>query len=195
MKVKVKIKRMVIAAVCLALCYVLPFLTGQIQGIGKMLCPMHLPVFICGFACGRWWGLAVGLVAPLLRSVTLGMPPMFPDAVSMAAELAVYGFVSAVIYDALPKKLPHTYISLASAMLCGRAAWGAMRYVIAGISKTKFTFPMFLAGAFTRAFPGIIVQLLLVPAVIELLRRTGNISRERNPERVATENPLQAIDK
>ena len=186
MKVKVKIKRMVIAAVCLALCYVLPFLTGQIQGIGRMLCPMHLPVFICGFVCGRWWGLAVGLVAPLLRSVTLGMPPMFPDAVSMAVELAVYGFVSAVIYDALPKKLPYTYISLVSAMLCGRAAWGAMRYVIAGISKTKFTFPMFLAGAFTRAFPGI---------MIELLRRTGNISRERNPERVATENPLQAIDK
>ena len=102
---------MVIAAVCLALCYVLPFLTGQIQGIGKMLCPMHLPVFICGFVCGRWWGLAVGLVAPLLRSVTLGMPPMFPDAVSMAVELAVYGFVSAVIYDALPKKLPYIYIA------------------------------------------------------------------------------------
>lgn len=190
-----RIKRMVAAAICLALCYTLPFLTGQIQGIGRMLCPMHLPVFICGFVCGRWWGFAVGFVAPLLRSVTLGMPPMFPDAVSMAVELAVYGFAAALIYDLLPKKLPYTYVSLISAMLCGRVAWGAMRYVIAGISKTKFTFPMFLAGAFTRAFPGIIVQLLLVPAVIELLRRTGNISRERNPERVATENPLQAIDK
>lgn len=121
--------------------------------------------------------------------------PMFPDAVSMAVELAVYGFAAALVYDLLPKKLPYTYVSLISAMLCGRVAWGAMRYVIAGISKTKFTFPMFLAGAFTRAFPGIIVQLLLVPAVIELLRRTGNISRERNPERVAAENPLQAIDK
>lgn len=169
---------MVMAAVCLALCYVLPFLTGQIQGIGKMLCPMHLPVFICGFACGRWWGLAVGLVAPLLRSVTLGMPPMFPDAVSMAAELAVYGFMAAVMYDVLPKKLPYTYISLVSAMLCGRTVWGAMRYIVSGISGTEFTFQMFLAGAFTRAVPGIIVQLLLVPATVEVLRRTGNICRE-----------------
>ena len=77
----------------LALAYVMPFLTGQIPQVGSMLCPMHIPVLLCGFFCGAPWGLAVGFVAPLLRSFTLGMPPMFPTAFCMAFELAAYGFV------------------------------------------------------------------------------------------------------
>ncbi|MBE6629112.1 MAG: ECF transporter S component, partial [Ruminococcaceae bacterium] len=75
-----KTLKMVLAALFLAMAYVLPFLTGQIPEIGAMLCPMHIPVLLCGFLCGWPWGLAVGFVAPLLRSLTLGMPPLFPTA-------------------------------------------------------------------------------------------------------------------
>ena len=35
--------------------------------------------------------MAVGFVLPLLRSATLGMPPMFPTGIAMAFELAAYG--------------------------------------------------------------------------------------------------------
>ncbi len=34
-----------------------------------MLCPMHLPALLCGFMCGWPWGLAVGFISPLLRSM------------------------------------------------------------------------------------------------------------------------------
>ena len=81
------LRHMVYAAVCLALCMVLPFLTGQIPQIGSMLCPMHIPALLCGFMCGWPWGLAVGFISPLLRSVLFGMPDMFPTAVAMAFEL------------------------------------------------------------------------------------------------------------
>ena len=90
--------------IMLALALVLPFLTGQIPEIGSMLCPMHLPALLCGFMCGWPWGLAVGLISPLLRSVIFGMPPMFPTAVSMAFEMAAYGAVSGLLYRLLPKK-------------------------------------------------------------------------------------------
>ena len=76
-----QIRKLTYAALFLALAMVLPFLTGQIPQIGKSLCPMHIPALLCGFLCGWPWGLAVGLIAPLLRSVTFGMPAMFPDAV------------------------------------------------------------------------------------------------------------------
>ncbi len=97
-------KKLVLAALFLALAYLLPFLTGRIPEIGSMLLPMHLPVLICGFVCGWPYGLAVGFVAPLLRSFTLGMPPFFPTAVAMAFELAAYGAITGICYKKLPKE-------------------------------------------------------------------------------------------
>lgn len=77
MKSQNNLLKMVLAALFLALAYVMPFLTGQIPEIGSMLCPLHIPVLLCGFICGWPWGLAVGFIAPLFRSLTLGMPPFF----------------------------------------------------------------------------------------------------------------------
>ena len=48
---------------------VLPMITGNIQYIGSMLLPMHIPVFLCGLICGWQYGLAVGTILPLLRSI------------------------------------------------------------------------------------------------------------------------------
>ena len=76
--------KMILAAFFLALAYVMPFVTGQIPEIGAMLCPLHIPVILCGFICSWPWGLAVGFIAPLLRSFMVGMPPLFPTAVCMA---------------------------------------------------------------------------------------------------------------
>ena len=168
---KKSVARLVVAAMCLALCLVLPFLTGQIREIGSMICPMHLPVLLCGFLCGWPWGLAVGAVAPLLRSALFGMPPLFPIAVSMAAELAVYGLVTGLLSARLPKKLGWTYVSLIAAMLLGRVAWGLVRLLLAGLSGGAFTWAMFLSGALTTAIPGIIVQLILVPVIVTAVQK------------------------
>ena len=121
----VHIKKMILSALFLAMALVLPFLTGQIPEVGSMLCPMHIPALLCGFFCGWPWGLMVGIVAPLLRSVTFGMPPMFPVAICMAFELATYGAVSGALYQKLPKKKSNIYVALLVAMVLGRIVWGA----------------------------------------------------------------------
>lgn len=171
MKEKNKTQIMVLAAMFLAIAFVMPFLTGQIPQIGAMLCPMHLPVILCGFLCGAPWGFIVGLVAPILRSVVLGMPPMFPTAVCMAAELAVYGLVSGALYQRLSKKKSNIYISLILAMLSGRIVWGIFMLMCVGITGGEFGFAVFLAGAVTNAIPGIILQILLIPVLVMALDR------------------------
>ena len=168
-----QIRRMVFAALCLALALVLPFLTGQIPQIGSALCPMHIPVLLCGFLCGWPWGLAVGFIAPLLRSVVFGMPPMIPTALAMAFELATYGAVVGFLYRKFPKQLPWIYVSLLIAMIAGRAVWGVARLILAGIQGNGFTFAMFISGAITTAIPGIIVQLILIPVIVNALKETG----------------------
>lgn len=171
MKSHNRIVRMVLAALFLALSYVMPFLTGQIPEIGSMLCPMHIPVLLCGFVCGWPWGLAVGLIAPLFRSLILGMPPLFPTAVCMAFELAVYGAAAGWMHAKLPDKKPYIYCSLLIAMLAGRLVWGAAMFVCLGLGGGSFTAAAFLAGALTNAIPGIIVQIVLVPVLVMVADR------------------------
>ena len=169
MKSHKKVLKMVLAALFLALAYVMPFVTGQIPEVGAMLCPMHIPVLLCGFICGWPWGLAVGFIAPLFRSLTLGMPPLFPGAVCMAFELAAYGAVAGAMHRILPRKKSSIYVSLLTAMVIGRLVWGAMMFVCLGLTGGSFGLSAFLAGAVTNALPGIIVQIVLVPILVMAL--------------------------
>ncbi|MBO5040901.1 MAG: ECF transporter S component [Clostridia bacterium] len=171
MKKRNNLLKMIFAALFLALAYVMPFLTGQIPKLGSMLCPMHVPILLCGFICGWQWGLVIGLIAPLMRSLTLGMPPLFPVAVCMAAELAAYGAFSGLMHRALPKKKPYIYCSLLLAMVVGRLIWGAAMFACIGMNGGSFTLSAFLSGAVINAVPGIIVQIVLVPILVMLLER------------------------
>lgn len=174
-----RIRKMTFAALYLALALVLPFLTGQIPEIGSMLCPMHIPALLCGFVCGWPWGLAVGFIAPLLRSVLFGMPTMFPGAVSMAFEMAVYGAVSGIMYTWLPRFRGRLYVVLVSAMVCGRIVWGLVRYFLAGLVQSSFSMEMFIAGAVTTSLPGIILQLVIIPPLVAVMIRAGLSLNER----------------
>ena len=160
---------MTLSALFLALAYVLPFFTGQIPEIGAKLCPMHIPVLLCGFICGPLWGGAVGVIAPLFRSLTLGMPPLFPTAFCMAFELMAYGITAGLMHKLLPKKKPFVYCSLIISMIVGRLIWGAVMFISVGASGGSFTFSAFLTGAVINAIPGIIVQIILIPLLVIIL--------------------------
>ncbi|MCQ2401863.1 MAG: ECF transporter S component [Lachnospiraceae bacterium] len=171
MSSKKSINRMVLSAMLLALALVLPFITGQMQQTGNMLCPMHIPVLICGFFCGPWYGMAVGFIAPLLRFLLFGMPPVIPIGIAMSFELATYGFVSGFLYKLLPKKKPYVYVSLISAMLLGRIVWGVVRVILYGLGKSEFGWKAFVSGAFLNAVPGIILQIVLIPILVMALKK------------------------
>ena len=165
--------KMVLSALFLAMAQVLPLLTGQVPQIGSMLCPMHFPVILCGFLCGPSWGAAVGACAPILRHFTFGMPPLYPTGLSMAAELLVYGAVSGWCW----KKLRSSggtnkaiYVSLITAMIAGRLVWGAVRFAMMGLSGTAFSLQAFVSGAVLTAWPGILLQLLIIPMIVRALK-------------------------
>ena len=166
------IKKLATAGVCLALCLVLPFITGQIQAIGNMLLPMHLPVLLCGFTAGPLYGLAVGFIAPILRNLLFGMPPLMPTGLAMAFELASYGVLCGIFYQKLPRKTINIYVSLIGAMIGGRIIWGIVAFSLNTILGNAFTLPMFFASAFANAVPGIIIQLILIPPVVLALKKS-----------------------
>ncbi len=172
MKKRIHIKTLTLSGMFLALALLLPFLTGQIPQIGSMLCPMHFPILLCGYFCGGAMGLIIGFLAPLLRSALFGMPPMFPVAVCMAAELAVYGITAGFLYRIFPKGKGTVYLSLIAAMILGRIFWGvAMLFCI---GAENFGIAAFLAGAVTTALPGIVLQLVLIPMIVLTMEKYRN---------------------
>jgi hypothetical protein len=165
-----EIEKIVLSGVFLTLAIVLPFLTGQVQFLGQRFLPMHLPVLICGFVCGSKYGLTVGVLAPLLKSLDTGVPPLYPVALAMAFELGAYGFFTGLLYKLFKKNLVGIYASLILAMLVGRVFLGAANVVLLGLDGVSYSFSAFIAGAFVNAVPGIILQLVLVPIIIYALQ-------------------------
>lgn len=171
-----KLKTLLTAAMFLAIGLLLPFLTMQMQKTGNMLLPMHIPVMLCGLICGWQYGLAVGFILPLLRSFLFGMPVLYPSAVSMAFELATYGFVSGFLYSRSKYRcLKALYRCMITAMISGRIVWGVTQAILLGFGG-GFTFSAFIAGAFLNSIPGIILQLILIPIIMVSLKRAKFVS-------------------
>lgn len=182
---KDKITKLTLSALFIALGIILPFFTGQIKEIGNMLLPMHIPVILCGLICGPWYGLGIGLVVPLMRSVLFGMPLLYPSAIAMAFELATYGFVVGFFYSKSPWKcIKALYKAMLVSMVAGRLVWGLAMTVLMGIQGSVFGFGAFFAGAVINAVPGIVIQLVLVPSCMVALKKAKLVPlikrREKN---------------
>ncbi len=170
------VKKIVITALCMALCYILPFVTGQIPQINSIFSPMHIPVLLCGIICGPGYAFAAGAFSPILRSMILTMPPMFPTAISMAFELAAYGFFSGICCKILKNKtemkdLPSICLSLVISMISGRIVWGIVTAILMGIQGNTYTFGAFFTTAFIQGFPGMICHLIIVPLLVVALKK------------------------
>lgn len=175
---KYRLRKLILAALFLALGTVLPTLTGQIKEIGDSLLPMHFPVLLCGLLCGAPYGLTVGLFMPFVRSLTFGMPPLYPNAVWMALELATYGFVIGFLYARTKKKtLPCLYVCLVSSMIAGRIIWGIAKAALLDMDGRAFTVNAFIVGGVVDALPGIILQLILIPLIMGIIQKTRKTSK------------------
>ena len=162
----------IIASLCMAIGLILPFLVGQVPIFTKALLPMHIPVLISGFILGPRYGIQVGFILPLLRSFLFSIPILYPSAIAMAFELATYGAVAGICYGKWQNQgWRGIYISLASALLSGRIIWGIAQWLLLGFSHQSFTLALFWLGAFAHAWPGIILQFVIIPPIVKLLQQ------------------------
>ena len=165
------VKRSVITAACIALCVVLPMAFHTIQNAGSIFCPMHIPVLLCGLICGWPFGLLCGLFGPLLSSLMTGMPPVayLP---AMMVELAVYGFITGIMMRVLHTKKLYVdlYASLLIAMLAGRLIAGSARALV--FAAGSYSMTAWISGYFVTSFPGIVIQLVLIPTIVFALMQS-----------------------
>ncbi|MEG2597295.1 MAG: ECF transporter S component, partial [Oscillospiraceae bacterium] len=114
-------------------------------------------------------------IIPLLSFLITSMPPLYPVGVSMMFELAAYGIIAGLLY-----KKCNVFVSLIGAMLGGRIVYGLFNLIILGLAGTPYGMEAFLTSAFVTAFPGIVIQLILIPAVVIILEQTGFLQKKKN---------------
>ena len=164
------LERLVLSSLFLGLGVVLPMLFGQVQAIGEVLLPMHIPIFLCGIICGWKYGLAIGVILPFLRTFLFGVPPLYPNAIAIAFELATYGLVIGMLYHR--RKNPTTkylMFCLVVSMIVGRIVWGIAQASLLGFVGKSLAMKTFITVGVLNETPGIVIHLILIPLVIGLL--------------------------
>ena len=161
------LKKLIFSALFLAIGFILPVLIGQIPTIGKVLLPMHIPVFLCAMICDWKYGMLIGFILPILRSLLFSVPVMYPTAIAVAFEMATYGLITGLIFGLFKKKsLASIYFSMISSMILGRIVRCIAEIVLLNLKGNQFVWKTFASTTILSSLPGIIIQLILIPSVI-----------------------------
>ena len=183
-----KTRKMTFGALCLALALLLPQIFHLIgmQQAGQIFLPMHIPVLIGGMVLGWQYGALLGLMAPLVSCFLTGMPSA-ERVIFMMAELCSYGFLSGLFYQNLHvKDQPFGgYASLIGAMIVGRLVYGFALTLAAMLFDMKLGGFAAVWAALIAGIPGIITQLIFLPALVRVVEKGGYVYESRSSEAAA----------
>ena len=170
---KIKLKTAVSAGL-IALAVILPQVVHALLGMpgGVKWRPMYLPVLIGGCVLGTKWGLAVGVLSPVISFlVTSAAGNPMPAAARlpfMMLELAVFAAVSGLFSEILPKNGLLAFPAVILAQISGRAVF--LGAVAVCQSFAAFT-PAMIWGQIKTGITGLAVQALFVPVIVICLNK------------------------
>ncbi len=173
------VKRITLASVLLALGILLPLCFHGIPNAGSIFLPMHIPVLLAGFLLGPLYGLLLGILTPLFSFTITGMPNavMLPE---MLVELLFYGFLSGAFFRLI--KTHHLtldiIISLTLALLIGKAMRGITAIFLYMSRGNAYTWQIFFTALFVTAWPGLLIQYILIPTLLLTLAKIGFIKEK-----------------
>lgn len=162
-----KTKEIVLSGLLLASGIILPMIFHMFSLTGPIALPMHIPVLIGGFLLSPPLALLLGITTPIISGLLTGMPVMFPMAIIMALELGIYGLTASL---AARKFKLSIFPALIISMIAGRIAAGLTVTLLVQLFGLKMNPLIFIQGAIITGIPGIIIQLIFIPALIHAIK-------------------------
>ena len=168
------LKKSMMACMCAALCIVLPQALRVIPGTDGVYGLIRMPVLLCTFACGMGSGFVCALLGLLLSLVVAGLPTAV-----MLPVILVECFAASLVLALMKKLLSFRKVS-ADVSLCFAVVIPAGRLVGGCISALLFAgeslVPYFWTGGyFLISLPGMLIEMVLLPIVVNALIRAGLI--------------------
>lgn len=156
-----------------ALAIVLPMVIHAV-GMGKVFLPMYLPILALGLLSSWRTAALAGLLVPLISALLTGMPPLAPPiALIMMAELAALGLIASVTRSVGLGIWPAAVLGMLAARAVGVFALLTIGRAL-GYEQGLYEFA--IAG-FIASWPGVALQLTVVPSAVYLIERTSIFAR------------------
>lgn len=168
------IRSYLLTAAFVMLAVLVPLLFHQFHLAGPTFLPMQIFVLMAGLLFGWRAGLLVGLFTPLVSYFISGMPALniLPQVI---IEASAYGLIAGLLRE---KYHLRTIWSLLGAMIGGRLALLSaisIMYLVAGQSYSPLGLESNPLASFwstvSQGWPGMVIQLALIPAVVWLLEK------------------------
>lgn len=164
----INIRKIVLTSLFIAIGAVLPQIFHMFQ-LGNVISPMHFPVLICGLLLGAYYGLACGVITPIVTGMIFIKPPLFPVGLAMAIELGIYGLVCGLLnkkFKLIKNDTINVYFSLIIAMLMGRIAATLVNtiYYVNGLSDKNIN--QYIHILFIVGLPGLLLQIAIIPPIV-----------------------------
>ncbi|MCX7597338.1 MAG: ECF transporter S component [Armatimonadetes bacterium] len=139
-------------------------------GMGPIFLPMYLPILALGLLASPSVSAQVGFITPLLSSVLTGMPPLAPPvAILMAFELAALAGIAGAARAARLPLLVACVAGIVASRIAGALALMTIGRAL-GYDKSVVSYALL---SFAMAWPGILLQLTVVPGAVALIERTS----------------------
>lgn len=166
------VRSYIFTGVFVLLSVAVPLVFHQFHLAGPTYLPMHIFVLVAGLLFGWRAGLIVGFFTPLASYAVSGMP-MLPVLPQIIIELSIYGLTAGILREKFNLRL---IWSLLGAMVAGRLALCLVVLVIyliagkvygpLGLEANPF---LVVWSVIKQGWPGIVIQLASIPAVIWLV--------------------------
>ncbi|MCA9732508.1 MAG: ECF transporter S component [Deferribacteres bacterium] len=156
------------ASLFIALAIIFPMLFHMI-GLGSTFLPMFLPIMLAGIFLTWKYAVTVAILAPIISYLMTGMPPIVPPVLPiMLVELGLIALSLSLLYVHYDFTI---WLALPVAIAIDRfVLWLA---VVAIAPLLGFDHPLFSIGLVMSGIPGILMQLIVIPLILNIMRKTA----------------------
>lgn len=141
-------------------------------GLGSIFLPMYLPILALGLLVSWEVALIVGCATPLLSAALTGMPPLSPPiAIIMLFELVALGTVASLARSRGAGIWLALVLAIIASRIVGVLAVATIGHAL-GYEKTLYAAAILSLGV---AWPGILLQLTVVPGAVYAIEKTSII--------------------
>lgn len=178
LKLRITVKSVISLAVVI-LAVALPQLVHMAFGAesGVKLLPMYLPVLLGACLLGSRWGMAVGLVSPIisfaLTSIAGNPMPAAARLPFMAAELVIMAAVAGLFSKAIAEKAWMAFPAAALALTAGRASFVALVALFGRFASLNLSV---ILAQIKAGVPGLLLCVLIAPLSSVIISRLANAS-------------------